>query len=69
MWPPEKPSSSGSLPQDGVKTIVFEGQAWANEVNLVAVGTLSLPGRGPYEGAKLELAVEEIGPGTATPSA
>lgn len=49
----------------GAKTIIFEGRAWANEVNLVAVGTLSLTGRGPYEGTTLELAVEEIGPGNS----
>jgi hypothetical protein len=48
---------------DGVKTIVFEGQGTANEVNLVAVGKMSLSGRGPYEGSNLELTFEEIGPG------
>lgn len=48
---------------DGVKTIVFEGQGSANEVNLFAVGKVSLAGRGPYEGSKLELTFEEIGPG------
>jgi hypothetical protein len=48
---------------EGVKTIVFEGQGSANEVNLVAVGKVSLAGRGPYEGSKLELTFEEIGPG------
>jgi hypothetical protein len=48
---------------DGVKAIVFEGQGSANEVNLVAVGKISLTGRGPYEGSRLELTFEEIGPG------
>jgi len=48
---------------EGVKTIVFEGQGSANEVNLVAVGKVSLTGRGPYAGSKLELTFEEIGPG------
>jgi hypothetical protein len=48
---------------DGVKTILFEGRGSANEVNLVAIGQLSLTGRGPYEGMKVELTFEEIGPG------
>lgn len=48
---------------DGVKTIIFEGQGTANEVHLVAVGKMSLTGRGLYEGTQLELAFEEIGPG------
>ena len=48
---------------NGFKTILFEGSATANEVNLVATGTLSLKGRGPYSGTEMILAVEEIGPG------
>jgi len=48
---------------EGVKTIVFDGQGSADEVNLVATGKVSLTGRGPYEGSKLELTFEEIGPG------
>lgn len=48
---------------DGVKTLIFEGQGTAHEVNLVAIGKLSMDGRGPFEGWKLELAFEEIGPG------
>ena len=48
---------------EGAKTIVFEGQGSANEVNLVAVGKVSLAGRGPHEGSQLELTFEEIGPG------
>lgn len=48
---------------EGVKTIVFEGRGSANEVNLVATGKVSLAGRGPYEGSKLELTFAEIGPG------
>ena len=47
----------------GVKTILFEGRGSANEVNLVATGQISLTGRGPYEGMKLELTFREIGPG------
>jgi hypothetical protein len=48
---------------DGVKTILFEGRGSAYEVHLVAVGEVSLTGRGPYKGTKLELTFEEIGPG------
>ncbi|HAB15020.1 MAG TPA: hypothetical protein PLX89_18120 [Verrucomicrobiota bacterium] len=48
---------------DGVKTIIFEGQARGHEVNLIASATVSLAGRGPYEGSKLEIIVEELGPG------
>lgn len=48
---------------DGVKTILFEGQGSANEVNLVATGRMTLSGRGPYEGANLEFTFQEIGPG------
>jgi hypothetical protein len=48
---------------DGVKTLVFEGQGSANEVHLVALGKVSMAGRGPFEGSKLELTFEEIGPG------
>jgi hypothetical protein len=47
----------------GVKTILFEGRGSANEVNLVATGQISLAGRGPYKGMKLELTFAEIGPG------
>jgi hypothetical protein len=48
---------------NGVKTLIFEGRGSANEVNLVAAGRISMVGRGPYEGMKLELTFEEIGPG------
>jgi hypothetical protein len=48
---------------EGVKTIAFEGQGSATEVNLVSTGKVSLAGRGSYEGSKLELTFEEIGPG------
>jgi len=48
---------------NGVKTILFEGNGTADEVNLVATGRTTLTGRGPYEGTKLEFTFQEIGPG------
>jgi len=48
---------------EGVKTILFEGQARVHEVNLNATGSITLEGRGPYAGAALDLAFQEIGPG------
>jgi hypothetical protein len=50
---------------EGVKTIIFEGQATADTVNLVSVGKATLIGRGPYEGSQLEFTFEENGPGNS----
>lgn len=50
---------------EGVKTIIFEGQATADTVGLVSIGKATLSGRGPYEGKKLEFTFEEIGPGNS----
>ncbi len=48
---------------DGVKTLIFQGQATADSVGLVTIGKVKLNGMGPYEGATLDLTFEEIGPG------
>ena len=45
--------------------IIFEGRAAADTVALVSIGTMKLYGRGPYEGATLDLVFEEIGPGNS----
>lgn len=50
---------------DGIKTIIFEGGATADTVALVSIGKIKLHGRGPYEGATLDLTFEEIGPGNS----
>ena len=50
---------------EGVKTIIFEGQAKADTVGLVSTGKATLSGRGPYEGQQLEFTFEEIGPGNS----
>ena len=47
----------------GVNTLIFKGQAEGNTVALVSVGKMKLIGRGPYEGATLNLTFDEIGPG------
>jgi hypothetical protein len=48
---------------DGTKTLIFEGNATGTTVGLVSVGVIKLAGRGPYEGARLEIKFTEIGPG------
>jgi len=48
---------------DGSKAVIFEGNAIGSTVGLVSTGTIKLSGRGPYEGAKLQLEFTEIGPG------
>lgn len=48
---------------DGIRTLIFEGTGSAQEAALVSKGTMSLSGRGPYQGTKLEFLFQEIGPG------
>jgi hypothetical protein len=48
---------------NGIKTMLFEGTAQGNEVALVATGTVSLQGRGPYSGSEMNFSFQEIGPG------
>jgi hypothetical protein len=48
---------------NGSKTVIFEGNALGSTVGLVSTGTIKLSGRGPYEGARLEIEFTEIGPG------
>ncbi len=50
---------------DGVKTLIFEGAGSADTVGLVSIGKMTLSGRGPFAGSKLEFAFEEIGPGNS----
>ncbi len=50
---------------DGAKAIIFEGSGSADTVGLVSIGKMTLSGRGPFEGAKLEFTFEEIGPGNS----
>ena len=59
LWAPV--TITGTI--DGSKTILFEGNATGTTVGLVSTGVIKLEGRGPYEGAKLELEFTEIGPG------
>lgn len=47
----------------GINTLIFEGRATGTTAALVSVGKIKLIGRGPYEGATLDLTFEEIGPG------
>jgi hypothetical protein len=62
VWAPVTITATG----DRLKPIIiFEGRAEADTVALVSVGTMTLYGRGPYEGATLELVFEEIGPGNS----
>jgi hypothetical protein len=48
---------------NGSRSVIFEGNASGTTVGLVSVGVMKLDGRGPYEGAKLEINFTEIGPG------
>ena len=48
---------------NGSKTVIFEGNALGATVGLVSTGTIKLNGRGPYEGARLEIQFKENGPG------
>jgi len=48
---------------NGSKTLLFEGNATGTTAGLVSVGAIKLDGRGPFEGARLELGFTEIGPG------
>lgn len=50
---------------DGAKTIIFEGSGSADTVGLVSIGTMTLSGRGPFAGRRLEFTFEEIGPGNS----
>ena len=50
---------------DGVKNLIFEGRFTADSVALASIGKIKLQGRGPYEGATMELRFEEIGPGNS----
>ncbi|HEX5222609.1 MAG TPA: hypothetical protein VFZ59_23845 [Verrucomicrobiae bacterium] len=48
---------------DGKKVLLFEGNATGDTVALVSTGKITLNGRGPYEGSKLEMEFTENGPG------
>src|SRR5262249_5636592 len=47
---------------NGSKAVIFEGNALGTTVGLVSRGIINLSGRGPYEGARLEIKFTENGP-------